>query len=412
MSKQIYVFADWEVFSKPELIGILSSDIVRGKENFRFSYDNDWLRSSYVQQIDPNLYLYPGEQYSTSTQNFHIFLDSCPDRWGRLLMKRREAVIASKEERKPKLLTESDYLLGVHDMNRMGALRFKTRLDGPFLDNNNCLAAPPISSLKELEFAAIQLENSNNIDDPDYLKWLHMLISPGSSLGGARPKASVIDDVEQLWIAKFPSRYDDYDIALWEYLAYRLAVQSSIDMANCRVERFNQEHHTFLTQRFDRINKKRHHFTSALTQLSYYDGNYEASYLEIAQFLTENGSQVRIDLAQLWRRIVFNIAISNTDDHLRNHGFIYKNNGWSLSPAYDLNPVPFSQGLHLNITDSDNRLDYQLAFDVADFFQLSPIQAKKIYDEVMTVVKGWQRVATEVGISRQEQERMKFSFNV
>ncbi|MDP8185356.1 type II toxin-antitoxin system HipA family toxin [Phocoenobacter skyensis] len=411
MSKQIYVFADWEIFSEPELVGILSSDIVRGKEHFRFSYDKGWLISSYVQQIDPNLHLYPGEQYSTNTQNFHIFLDSCPDRWGRLLMKRREAALANNEGRKPKLLTESDYLLGVHDMNRMGGLRFKTELDGSFLDDNERLSAPPISSLKELEFAAMQLENSN-IDDPDYLKWLHMLVSPGSSLGGARPKASVVDDKGQLWIAKFPSRYDDYDVGLWEYLVYRLAIQTGIDMANCRVEKFNKEHHTFLTQRFDRFNGKRRHFTSALTQLGYYDGDYEASYLEIAQFLTEKGSRSRVDLAQLWRRIIFNIAVSNTDDHLRNHGFIYNDRGWILSPAYDLNPIPSSRGLHLNITDSDNRLDYQLAFDVADFFQLSKTQAEEIYDEVMIIVGEWKSIATEIGISRQEQEQMKFAFNI
>ncbi len=267
------------------------------------------------------------------------------------------------------------------------------------------------SSLKELEFAAFQLENSN-IDDPDYLKWLYMLISPGSSLGGARPKASVIDEYKQLWIAKFPSKYDEYDVGLWEYLIYGLATQSGIEMATCRIEKFNQEHHTFLTQRFDRIGERRRHFTSALTQLGYYDGDYEASYLEIAQFITENGSQTKKDLMQLWRRIVFNIAVSNTDDHLRNHGFIYQNAGWILSPAYDLNPSPLSQGLHLNITDSDNRLDFQLVFEVAEFFQLTPNQAKQIYDEVMTVVNKWRKFATNLGISRQEQEMMKYAFNL
>lgn len=411
MSKEIYVFASWEGLIKPELIGVLSSDVVRGKESFRFSYDNNWLKSPFVQQIDPDLHLYSGEQYSLNAQNFRIFLDSCPDRWGRLLMKRREIALANQQNRKPKMLLESDYLLGVHDMNRMGALRFKTELNGEFLDNNDYLAAPPISSLKELEFAAFQLENSN-IDDPDYLKWLYMLISPGSSLGGARPKASVIDEHKQLWIAKFPSKYDEYDVGLWEYLIYGLATQSGIEMATCRIEKFNQEHHTFLTQRFDRIGERRRHFTSALTQLGYYDGDYEASYLEIAQFITENGSQTKKDLMQLWRRIVFNIAVSNTDDHLRNHGFIYQNAGWILSPAYDLNPSPLSQGLHLNITDSDNRLDFQLAFEVAEFFQLTPNQAKQIYDEVMTAVNKWQKFATNLGISRQEQEMMKYAFNL
>ncbi|WP_176552586.1 type II toxin-antitoxin system HipA family toxin [Testudinibacter sp. TR-2022] len=411
MSKNIYAFAHWEQFTSPILVGTLISDIVRGKENFRFSYDIDWLTSPFAQQIDPELHLYRGEQYSTNTQNFRIFLDSSPDRWGRLLMKRREAALAYQENRRPATLMDSDYLLGVHDMNRMGALRFKTDLDGEFLDNNKQLAAPPFSSLRELEFASMKLEQSDNTDDPDYLKWLYMLMSPGSSLGGARPKASIIDETRQLWIAKFPSRHDDYDIAAWEFLAYRLAVPAGIIMSPCRIERFNQPYHTFLTQRFDRIGNIRRHFTSALTQLGYYDGDYEASYLEIAQFLAEKGSNTRHDLAQLWKRIVFNIAISNTDDHLRNHGFVYTNNGWQLSPAYDLNPTT-AQGLHLNITDKDNRLDYQLAFDVAEFFQLTDIQAKKHYDEVLFSVKNWQKVAFEIGIPRSEQETMKFAFNL
>ncbi|MBS9783677.1 MAG: HipA domain-containing protein [Pasteurella sp.] len=412
MSKSIYVFANWLPFEKPILIGTLFSDIIRGKESFRFSYNSDWLNSPFVQKIDPELELYRGEQYSDNSQNFRIFLDSSPDRWGRLLMKRREAVLANQQNRQVKVLLDSDYLLGVHDINRMGGLRFKTDLDGNFLDDNTQLAAPPLSSLRELENASIKLEQSNNINDPDYLKWLSVLISPGSSLGGARPKSSVIDDKQQLWIAKFPSKYDDYNIAAWEYLAYKLAISCGINMSPCRIDRFNHSHHTFLTQRFDRVGVIRKHFTSALTQLGYYDGDYEASYLEIAQFLTEQGSNTQSDLAQLWRRIIFNIAISNTDDHLRNHGFIYNNNGWQLSPAYDLNPSQSSLGLHLNITDSDNRLDYQLAFDVASFFQLTPTQANKIYDEVLGSVKAWQLVATKIGISHSEQELMKSAFNI
>ncbi|WP_273397627.1 type II toxin-antitoxin system HipA family toxin [Actinobacillus porcinus] len=239
-----------------------------------------------------------------------------------------------------------------------------------------------------------------------------MLISPGSSLGGARPKASVIDENQQLWIAKFPSRYDDYDMGAWEFVAYRLALQAGIQMAECRIERFNQPFHTFLTKRFDRLGTQRLHFTSALTQLGYYDGDYEASYLEMAQFLTQQGANTKADLAQLWRRLVFNIAISNSDDHLRNHGFLMADNGWRLSPAYDLNPVPYAQGLHLNITDSDNRLDFRLAFDVANFFQLTPKQANEIYQNVIESVKHWQTVATEIGISRAEQERMRGAFRL
>ncbi len=410
MKKEIFVFAHWDGMVDPLLVGYLRSLVTRNKEHFSFSYDDTWLQSPFAQQIDPDLHLYSGEQYSLDSNNFRIFLDSCPDRWGRLLMKRREALVARQEDRRPRVLSEADYLLGVHDLYRQGALRFKTALNGEFLDNDQRLAAPPVSALRELEHAAQQIESSDD-DDPEYLKWLFMLMSPGSSLGGARPKACVIDDAKRLWIAKFPSRQDDYDIAAWEYLAYQLALSAGIDMAPCRIEKFNSHHHTFLTQRFDRTDSHRLHFTSAMTQLGYYDGDYEASYLELAQFLTEQGSNTRSDLEQLWRRIVFNIAISNTDDHLRNHGFIYRNGGWVLSPAYDLNPVTPANGLHLNITDCDNRLDFDLPMQVIDFFQLRQSSANKIQQEVLASVSQWKTVATHLGISRHEQLMLAPAFN-
>lgn len=412
MSRIIYVFADWEEFEEPVLIGTLRTEVVKYKEHFSFAYDDQWLKSKFSQKIDPELHLYSGDQYSEHQQNFRIFLDSCPDRWGRLLMKRREAVIARQEVRKPNTLNESDYLLGVHDMHRMGALRFKLSIDGEFLDNNDQLAAPPLSSLRELEYAAQRIEDVNDLDDPDYLVWLNMLISPGSSLGGARPKSSVIDNEGNLWIAKFPNNHDDHDVGAWEYVMYLLAKNAGIDMSECRLEKFNSHYHTFITQRFDRTLGSRLHFTSALTQLGYYDGEYDASYLEIAQFLTDHGANTKADLAQLWRRIIFNIAVSNTDDHLRNHGFIYHQRGWLLSPAYDINPVISSSGLHLNINDNDNRLNYDLAMEVIDFFQLGEKDAEEIRDEVLSEVGHWKTLATKVGLSRGEQQLMASAFNV
>jgi len=411
MSTEVCVYADWEEFSEPVLVGTLRSSVTKNKEHFSFSYDKAWLTSSFAQKIDPDLNLFSGEQHSSDSNNFRVFLDSCPDRWGRVLMKRREAIIARKEDRKPRVFHEVDYLLGVHDLYRQGALRFKRGPDGEFLDNEDKLSAPPISSLRELEYAVMKVESSDS-DDQEYLKWLYMLMSPGSSLGGARPKASVIDEEEHLWIAKFPSRYDEHDIAAWEYLVYKLALDAGIDMAESRIEKFNSHHHTFLTKRFDRSETSRLHFTSAMTQLGYYDGDYEASYLELAQFLTEQGSKTKTDLEQLWRRVVFNIAVSNTDDHLRNHGFIYDGNGWILSPAYDVNPVTPANGLHLNITDDDNSLDYDLTMDVIDFFQLGKNEAETIKDEVITAVSNWEAVAKEIGISRSEQQLMAAAFNV
>ncbi|MEJ2417541.1 MAG: HipA domain-containing protein [Exilibacterium sp.] len=412
MSTEVYVFADWEDFAEATLVGTLRSAAIKNKEHFSFKYDEAWLQSPFAQKIDPDLNLYSGEQHSDNSKNFRTFLDSCPDRWGRLLMKRREAIVSRQEERRPKVLNEVDYLLGVHDLYRLGALRFKRNMDGPFLDDDEKLAAPQISSLRDLEYAAQQVEDNSDADDPEYLKWLYMLMSPGSSLGGARPKASVVDEHDHLWIAKFPSRHDDYDIAAWEFVTYQLALNAGIDMSECRIDKFNSHHHTFLTKRFDRMPESRLHFTSAMTQLGYYDGDYEASYLELAQFLTEYGSNTKADLAQLWRRIVFNIAVSNTDDHLRNHGFIYHNGGWILSPAYDINPVTPTNGLHLNISDEDNSLDYGLAMEVIDFFQLNSADAQKTKDEVLTSVGRWKETATKIGISRNEQQLMAPAFNI
>lgn len=412
MSREIYIFADWEEFDEPVFVGTLRSDVVKTKEHFSFAYDEQWLQSNFAQQIDPELQLYTGQQHNNSQQNFRVFLDSCPDRWGRLLMKRREAVIARQQERKPNALNESDYLLGVHDMYRMGALRFKLNFNGEFLDNNKKLASPPMTLLRELEHAVSQLESARDIDDPDYLKWLNMLISPGSSLGGARPKSSVIDADGNLWIAKFPSGHDDTDIGAWEYVVYQLAVDAGITMSECQLQRFNSQYHTFLTKRFDRTQTSRLHFTSAMMQLGYDDGDEGASYLELAQFLTEQGSNTKSDLAELWRRIVFNIAVSNTDDHLRNHGFIYSKGGWLLSPAYDINPVTPTGGLHLNINEDDNSLNYELAMEVIDFFQLVEKDALQIKNEVLESVTRWESVATKIGLGRAEQQLMTPAFNV
>ena len=412
MSTEVFVFADWEDFEEPQLVGTLRSSMTKNKEHFSFAYDDDWLQSPFSQKVDPELELYQGEQHSYSENNFRSFLDSCPDRWGRLLMKRREVIIAANEDRKPRTLHEIDYLLGVHDFYRLGALRFKRELDGNFLDDNDDLAAPPLSSLRDLEYAALQVEENANATDPEYLNWLNMLMSPGSSLGGARPKASVVDENGELWIAKFPSKQDDYDIAAWEYVAYKLAVDAGITMSESRIEKFNSQHHTFLTKRFDRTPDTRLHFTSAITQLGYYDGDYEASYLELAQFLTEHGRNTKEDLAQLWRRIVFNIAVSNTDDHLRNHGFIYQEGGWLLSPAYDVNPSNDNRGLHLNISDDDNRLDFELAMSVIDFFQLNKAEAEASKQDVITSVRQWGKVAESAGISRGDRRLMASVFNL
>ncbi|GKW04615.1 toxin HipA [Pectobacterium carotovorum subsp. carotovorum] len=416
MSRSIVeVYASWMPIDTPLLVGHLTfAETSRGGV-FSFAYDKYFLTSSYRLQIDPLLALHSGELYNDlADKNFRAFLDSSPDRWGRILMQRRAAIEYRKGLRATTKLTELDYLLGVHDSYRMGGIRFKMAKSQDFLDNNTEFSAPPMASLRELEHAAMHIERDDNIDSDDYYRWLKMLISPGSSLGGARPKACVTDSDGHLWIAKFPNQNDTFDVGAWEMVCYQLALAAGVDMFPSEIRKFSSEYHTFLTKRFDRVGDKRIHFSSAMTQLQYYDGEQSdgASYLEIAEFLSNSGAQTKADLAQLWRRIVFNIAVSNTDDHLRNHGFLLTDKGWKLSPAYDLNPIVGKHGLHLNITDTANELDYALAFEVIDFFRLSREDATRIYDEVLGAVKGWQAVANQLGINRSEQLAKQEAFNV
>jgi serine/threonine-protein kinase HipA len=413
--KEILVYSHPTVQQEPILMGKLNATIVRGKEIFAFEYSSDFLETDSVFEIDPNLKLYKGPQYlSEEERNFGIFLDSSPDRWGRVLMDRREAMIARTEKRPPQRLMEPDYLLGVYDESRMGALRFKTDEEGPFLDDDPAYSTPPMTSLRELERATNELEQDASLDDTEYLKRLSLLIAPGSSLGGARPKASVRSEDGHLWIAKFPSKNDEFDVGAWEYLIYKLALKCKVDMAQSRAEKFYSDQTTFLTKRFDRDDKgKRQHFFSAMTLLGYQDGEDAqagVSYLELVELLQERGANSGCDLEQLWRRIVFSICVSNTDDHLRNHGFMLTNNGLILSPAYDLNPNPKGYGLNLNIDEQDNRLEADLAFRVAPFFRLSQAKAKQIMKEIEQVVAGWKTDAERLNISNREIEQMSPAF--
>ncbi|MBI2520230.1 MAG: HipA domain-containing protein [Bdellovibrio sp.] len=398
-------------------MGTMSVDVVRGAEVFSFDYDKAWLAAGHGQQLDPELQLYAGLQFLTEGKsNFGLFLDSCPDRWGRVLMDRREAILAKEEKRIPRKLFESDYLLGVFDGHRMGALRYKLDPKGDFLNNNRDFTSPPWACLRELEQASLKLEEEGIENSKEYLKWINMLMSPGSSLGGARPKASVIDERGNLWMAKFPSRKDDSDIGGWEKVAHLMALDAGIEMCECKVQKFNSPHHTFMTKRFDRETENtRIHFASSMTCLGKVDGagaSTGESYLDIAAFITTNGSQVNSDLEELWRRIVFSICISNVDDHLRNHGFLLTGKGWKLSPAYDINPVPDGEGLKLNITETDNSQSLETAKSVIGYFRISPARAEKIIKEVISAVLKWRVHAKALGISVREQDRMARAFRV
>lgn len=417
IQKAIQVCAHWQGMAEPVLMGMLYAAPVRGKEIFSFEYDPSWLKSPYAQMLDPDLGLFSGPQYAREgSDNFGLFLDSSPDRWGRALMRRREAQQAKIEERDSRPLMESDYLLGVYDGHRMGALRFRLSEGGPFLDDQADIAAPPWTKLRDLECASLQLERDEAENQRDYMKWLKMLIAPGGSLGGARPKASVLDENGYPWIAKFPSNKDEINIGRWEFLVHELAQKAGIDTAIAEIKNFSSDYDTFLTRRFDRTKGgERIHFASAMTLLGKKDGDGAdtgVSYLDLAGFLMKNGAQVNKDLEQLWRRIVFYICVSNTDDHLRNHGFLLTDQGWILSPAYDMNPVATGGGLALNISKDDNAQNLDLVRSVAPVFRISEARAEEIIAEVVGAVRTWRDLAKQLKLPSREISLMTNAFRV
>ena len=411
---KILVYENWSG-EEPVLLGTLYVSYIRGKEQFAFEYDKEWLsKASTGNQLDPNLQLYKGRQYvPLDKAQFGIFSDSSPDRWGRMLMKRREAIQAKKEERKPKALQESDFLLGVYDEARMGAIRFKTEETGGFLSDDKELATPPWTTLRTLEAASFGLENDESGLNE---KWLNQLLAPGSSLGGARPKATVQDEKGNLWIAKFPSQHDEWNSGAWEKVVHDLAKMCGLDVPESKIETFSKTGSTFLVKRFDREGAKRIHFASAMTLLGKSDGasgSDGSSYLDLVSFIKSNGASPKKDLLELWKRIVFNMLVSNTDDHLRNHGFIYKNNGWALSPLYDVNPIPYGDSLSLNVDMDDGMLSLDLALSVAEYFDLDKDEASDIANEMKKVVfENWRVLAAKYGLSRAACEHMEPAFTL
>ena len=409
--KTIFVYADWNT-KTPVLMGKLYSANIRGRELFSFEYSKEWIRTadpSFV--FDPDLHLYEGRQYVEADKPlFGVFSDSCPDRWGRLLIKRREAILAKDEGRKPRALTESDYLLGVFDRTRLGALRFSTEENGPFLSADTELSAPPWTTLRTLESASLSFENDENGQEE---KWLRLLLAPGSSLGGARPKASVQAPDGSLWIAKFPSRHDEWNSGVWEIVVHDLAALCGLNVPEAKLETFSETGGTFLVKRFDRNGDQRIHFTSAMALLGKTDGDDTAdvSYLDIASFIKSNGASPKQDLKELWKRVVFNMAVSNTDDHLRNHGFLLADNGWSLSPMYDVNPNIYGNSLSLNISSDDNAIDFDLAAETARYYNIDSREAESLIADIRKTVSGnWRAIAANYGLSRSAINNMEPAF--
>jgi len=411
--KIIYVYDDFSE-NNPLLIGKLYVGVIKGGETYSFEYDANYLKKNgFSISLDPELQPFEGRQFPVGQNMFGIFMDASPDRWGRVLMNKRERILAKKEARKPGKLHDSDFLLGVYDETRMGGLRFKLEQEGPFVSDDKETATPPWTSLRTLEEASRNLENdeSGTIE-----KWLYQLIRPGSSLGGARPKATIIDTQEQLWIAKFPSKHDEWDTGAWEKVVHDLARMCELNVPESKLEKFSKLGSTFLVKRFDRDGKKRKHFASAMTLLGKTDGASAAdgtSYLDLVGFIKSYGGNPKADLYELWKRIVFNMLVSNTDDHLRNHAFMFSENGWTLSPLYDVNPVPYGDELSLLVDEQDNSISLELAINTSYRFGISEDEAKKIAGEMSQIVQdNWERLAKEYGLSRGQIEYMRPAFNL
>ena len=412
--KKLYVFADFDWLKEPRLIGELNYESLRGSDSYGFCYNDEWLKDYGGLFLSDDLNNYPGQQYTTPGKDiFGCFSDALPDRWGRTLINRREQILAKEENRPMRRLSSFDYLIGIEDFSRMGAFRFKESMNGEYINASEVLRIPPLTDIRELIAASSEIEKSEDENRLPEMRWIAQLVQPGSSLGGARPKASVIDENRILCIAKFPSRKDDYDVGLWEHFSHLLAKKAGVNAAETRVISTSDKYHTLLSRRFDRREEgKRIHFASAMTLLGLNDGNNANTghgYLDIVDFILQNCTNVEDNLQELYRRVAFNICVGNTDDHFRNHGFLLTAKGWTLSPAYDMNPS-LNEYQSLLINSSNNKSDLNELLNSCEEYMLQKQLAQQIISEVLNAVKKWRLLATRLGIVKSEQERFATVF--
>ena len=405
MEREILVHAD--MGDTPVLVGRLWVRVRRGRESASFEYDRAWLGRPDSYSLEPALANGPGA-FHTRKALFGAIGDSAPDRWGRVLLRRAEIRRARLENRTPRTLFESDFLLLVDDELRVGALRFRAAAGGPFLAEPRPDRVPPLVELRRLLSACNRVTRRDELDDD-----LRLLVVPGSSMGGARPKAAIRDRDDGLAIAKFPHADDDRDIVLWEAVALALAARGGIAVPDWRIERVAARR-VLVLRRFDRGGAGRVPYLSAMSMLGAAD-NERRSYLEIADAVRSHGAIPRRDLAQLWRRVVFSVLVSNTDDHLRNHGFLYeRDRGWRLSPAFDLNPTPTDERarvLATNIDEHDGAASLDLALATALYYGLGSREARQVAGEVAGAVGTWREVAAEMGATKRESDRMESAFS-
>ena len=372
--KRLYVFADFDWLKEPRLIGELSYESLRGSDSYGFCYNDEWLKDYGGLFLSDDLNNYPGQQYTPPGKDiFGCFSDALPDRWGRILINRREQILAKEENRPVRRLSSFDYLIGIEDFSRMGAFRFKESIDGDYINASEILRIPPLTDIRELIAASSEI----------------------------------------LYIAKFPSRKDDYDVGLWEHFSHLLAKKAGVNAADTRVISTSDKYHTLLSRRFDRREDgKRIHFASAMTLLGLNDGdnaNTGHGYLDIVDFILQNCTNVEDNLQELYRRVAFNICIGNTDDHFRNHGFLLTAKGWTLAPAYDINPT-LNEYQSLLINSYTNKSDLNELLNSCEEYMLQKHIAQQIISEVLNAVKEWRLLATRLGIAKSEQERFAAVF--
>lgn len=404
--QKLYVYADFDWLSTAVLVGKLNYETVRGNDSYAFLFDNNWLKKYGNLVLSDDLNNYPGMQYTKQGKDiFGCFADALPDRWGRTLLNRREQIEAIEQKRPRRHLNSFDYLMGIDDFTRMGGFRFKELPEGQFICTEKELSIPPLANIRDLITAAHEIEKSEELNILPEKRWLQQLVNPGTSLGGARPKAGVIDKENTLYVAKFPSRKDDYDVALWEHLCHLLAKQAGINVAETSILKAGKQYHTMLSKRFDRKeNGRRVHFASAMTLLGLTDGcNADTGngYLDIVDFIIQSCCDVEANLRELYRRVAFNICVGNSDDHFRNHGFLLTPLGWTLSPAYDINPT-VNEYQSILITTSSNEANLGLLLETAKDYMIPDIVAESIIRKVVQVVSSWKNLAAKLGMPKRE----------
>lgn len=412
--KKLYVYADFDWLKDIELIGELGYESILDIDSYSFKFAESWILKYNAINLSDDLNNHPSVQYTQPHKGiFRCFTDVLPDKWGHTLLLHHEQILALEKNKPIHHLSSFDFLTDIDDFFRIGGFRFKETPDGEFINTEKSFRIPPLTDLWELITASKKIEKSEEANSLPEKRWITQLVQSASSLGGKRPKSNIVDTDRSIYVAKFPSLKDDYDVELWEHFCHLLAKNAGINAAETMVIATNNKNHTLLSRRFDRTDDgKRIHFASAMTLLDLNDENdtTQNSYLDIVDFILSNCIDVDTNLRELFRRVAFNICIGNSDDHFRNHGFLLTSKGWTLSPAFDMNPTS-NNHQSLLINNNTNKSDLSILFNSCKEYMLTPEVAKEIINDVVEAVKNWQTLANKLGIAKCEINLFKKVFD-